>query len=45
MERFCEFFTKAKVAIVEIAGLIGFAGIVAFGAYFEVHTILILFHR
>lgn len=45
MERFCEFFTKAKVAVVEIASLIGFVGVVMFGVYFEVHTLLGLLHK
>ena len=45
MERFCEFFTKAKVAVVEVASLIGFVGIVIFGVYFEVHTLLMLLRK
>jgi hypothetical protein len=45
MERFCEFFTRAKVAVVEIASLVGFVGIVVFGVYFEVHTLVVLLHR
>jgi hypothetical protein len=45
MERFCEFFTKTKMAIVEIASFIGFAGIVVFGVYFEIHTLLVLLQK
>jgi hypothetical protein len=45
MQRFCEFFTKAKVAVVEIASLIGFVGVVGFGVCFEVHTLLVLLHK
>jgi hypothetical protein len=45
MERFCEFCTKAKLAVVEIASLIGFVGIVAFGVYSEFHTLVVLLHK
>jgi hypothetical protein len=45
MERFREFFTKAKVAVVEVASLIGFVGIVIFGVQFEVHTLLVLLRK
>jgi hypothetical protein len=45
MERLCELFTKAKVAVVEVASLVGFVGIVIFGVYFEVHTLVTLLRK
>ena len=45
MKRFSEWCTKAKLAIVEVASLIGFLGIVAVGLYFEVHTLIVFLHK
>jgi hypothetical protein len=45
MKRLGEFCANAKTAVVEVASLIGFVSTVAFGVYFEVHTLVALFHK